>query len=132
MGYPTARPAIRKKLPVDVVVHLEQYHEIEDQELLAAYKQKYPDYRLEATEERLETILKVCRQVHGEEFAKKCGERIKTDGYINRAQHYFGLHYRADLMPEGNDDYLRLMEEFGFNWFKKYVPSSAVSKAQQK
>jgi nitroreductase len=132
MGYPTARPAPRKKLPIDVVVHSEHYHEIEEQELLAVYEKKYPDYKLEITEERLETILKVCRQVHGEEFAKKCAERIKTDGYINRAQHYFGLHYRADLMPEGNDDYLRLMEEFGFNWFKKYVPSPVVSKARQK
>jgi FMN reductase [NAD(P)H] len=123
MGYPTTRPKPRKKLPVDVVVHSERYHEMEDQELVAAYREKYPDYKLEATEERLEAILKVCRQVHGEEFAKKCLARIKTDGYINRVQHYFGLHYRADLMPEGNDEYLRLMEEFGFDWFKKYVPS---------
>jgi nitroreductase len=132
MGYPTARPASRKKLPVDVVVHSEHYREIEDQELLAAYERKYPDYKLEVTEERLETILKVCRKVHGEEFAKKCAERIKGNGYINRVQNYFGLHYRADLMPEGNDEYLRLMEEFGFNWFKKYIPLTAVSKVQQK
>jgi len=122
MGYPTTRPAPRKKLPIDVVVHPEQYHEIEEQELLAAYEKKYPDYKLEVTEERLETIMKVCRQVHGEEFAKKCAERIKTDGYINRAQNYFGLHYRADVMPDGNDKFLRLMEEFGFNWFQKYRP----------
>jgi len=132
LGYPTTRPTPRKKLPIDVVVHSEHYHEIEEQELLAAYEKKYPDYKLEVTEQRLETIMKVCRQVHGEEFAKKCAERIKTDGYINRAQHYFGLHYRADLMPEGNDEYLRIMEELGFDWFKKYVPSPGVSKAQQK
>jgi nitroreductase len=122
IGYPTTRPMPRKKLAVDVVVHSERYREIKDQELIAAYEKKYPDYKLEITEERLETIMKVCRQVHGEEFAKKCAERIKTDGYINRAQHYFGLHYRADVMPEGNDEYIRLMEEFGFNWFKKYSP----------
>jgi hypothetical protein len=35
-------------------------------------------------------------------------------------------------MPDGNDDYLRLMEELGFNWFKKYCPSPTVRKAQQK
>lgn len=132
IGYPTARPMPRKKLGVDVVVHSERYQEIEDQELIAAYKEKYPDYKLEITEERLEMILKVCQQVHGEELAKKCAERIKANGYINRAQRYFGLHYRADLMPNGNDDYLKLMEEFGFNWFKKYCPSPTVRKAQQK
>jgi hypothetical protein len=48
---------------------------------------------------------------------------MKTDGFVNRAQHYFGLHYRADLMPEGNDQYLKIMEESGFNWFKKYNPT---------
>jgi len=25
-------------------------------------------------------------------------------------------------MPKGNDTYMKLMEEFGFNWFKKYYP----------
>jgi nitroreductase len=132
MGYPTARPRSRKKLPIDVVVHSESYHEIEDQELLTAYHEKYPHYKLEITEERLGTILKVCQQVHGEEFAKKCVERIKANGYINRAQHYFGLHYRANVMPEGNEDYLKFMEEFGFNWFKKYSSLRAAGKAQQK
>jgi nitroreductase len=132
LGYPTTRSMPRKKLDVDVVVHSERYRKIEDKELLAAYEKKYPDYKLEATDERLERIMKVCQQVHGEEFAKKCAERIKTDGYINRAQHYFGLHYQADVMPEGNDEYLKLMEEFGFNWFKKHSPSPAIGKAQLK
>jgi nitroreductase len=131
MGYPKARPMSRKKLGVDVVVHSECYRKIEDPELIAAYKEKYPDYKLEITEERLQTISKVCQQVHGEEFAKQCAERIKADGYINRAQHYFGLHYRADLMPDGNDNYLKLMEEFGFDWFKKYCPPLGVVKAQK-
>lgn len=128
LGYPTTRPEPRKKLGVDVVVHSERYHEMEDQELISAYNEKYHGDELGITEERLETIRKVCRQVHGEEFAKKCAERIKANGYINRAQHYFGLHYRADLMPDGNDDYLKLMEQCGFNWFKKYHSSRAVAK----
>jgi nitroreductase len=131
LGYPTTRPEPRKKLGVDVVVHSERYHEMEDQELISAYNEKYHGDQLGITEERLETIRKVCRQVHGEEFAKKCAERIKANGYINRAQRYFGLHYRADLMPDGNDGYLKLMEEFGFNWFKKYHSSFAVAKEKE-
>lgn len=132
LGYPTTRPKPRKKLGVDVVVHSERYHEMKDQELISAYNEKYHDDKLEITGERLETILKVCRQVHGEKFAKKCTERIKANGYINRAQHYFGLHYRADLMPDGNDDYLKLMEEFGFNWFKKYHSLFAVAEEKER
>jgi nitroreductase len=129
LGYPTSRPPPRRKLGVDAVVHSECYREMEDRELLDAYNEKYENVKLETTEERLEKILKVCREVHGEEFAKKCADRIKANGYINRAQHYFGIHYRADLMPDGNDEYLRLMEEFGFCWFKKYTPPSEVPRA---
>jgi hypothetical protein len=49
---------------------------------------------------------------------------MKADGFVNPAQIYFGLHYRADLMPEANDQYLRIMDESGFNWFKKYLPTT--------
>jgi len=122
LGYPRSRPAPRKKLAVDAMVHQEEYHEMEDQELLDVFNKKYPDLRVEITKERLETISRVCRKVHGEKFAKACIEKIKANGYINAVQRYFGLHYCADSMPEDNDTYLRLMEEFGFNWFKKYKP----------
>ena len=132
MGYPKTRPKPRKKLGVDVVVHSERYRELEAQELLDTYNEKYQGEKVAASEDRVETVLKVCREVHGGEFAKKCADRIKTNGYINRVQHYFGLHYRADLMPDGNDEYMRLMEEFGFKWFKKYDLLSASTKTQQK
>jgi nitroreductase len=123
LGYPKVRPKPANKLGPDVVVHSEYYGQMEDQQLLSAYSKKYKDEKLQLTDERMEKILQVCRSVHGREFEEKCAERMKTDGFVNRAQHYFGLHYRADLMPEGNDQYLKIMEESGFNWFKKYNPT---------
>lgn len=132
MGYPTKILKPRNKLGTKVVVHSESYREMQDQELLDAFNEKYRGEKVGIAEERLETIMKVCRQVHGEEFAKKCADRIKANGYVNRAQHYFGLHYRADLMPEGNDNYLRLMEESGFKWFKKYQSPFAAKRVQRK
>jgi nitroreductase len=132
IGYPASKPAPRKKLGVDIVVHSEHYREIEDEKLIGAYDEKYDGGKLEITEERLETILKVCRTVHGKEFATKCADRIKANGYINRAQYYFGLHYRSDIMPDGNDDYLKVMEEFGFNWFKKYGPALTAQEPKTK
>lgn len=120
LGYPQTKPLPRKKLGVNVIVHDERYQEIDDQKLIDAFNKKYPGYKIEITPERLETIRQVCRDVHGEEFASKCIEKIKENGYINTVQRYFGLHYRANSMPKGNDTYLKLMEEFGFNWFKKY------------
>jgi len=75
--------------------------------------------------------MKVCRAVKGEEFAQKCAAIINANGYINMAQHYFGLHYRADVMPQGNDNYLKLMEKSGFKWFKKYQAPFATKRAQK-
>jgi len=124
LGYPKVRPKRANKLGLDVVVHSEYYHEMDDRQLLAAFDKKYEGLKLPLTDERLEKILKVCRIVHGSEFEAKCAQRMKTDGFVNRAQHYFGLHYRADVMPEGNEEFLKIMEESGFNWFKKYAPTT--------
>jgi FMN reductase [NAD(P)H] len=124
LGYPRVRPKRANKLGLDVVVHSEYYHEMDDPQLLAAFDKKYEGLKLPLTDERLEKILKVCRIVHGSEFEAKCAQRMKTDGFVNRAQHYFGLHYRADVMPEGNEEFLKIMEESGFNWFKKYTPTT--------
>ncbi len=124
LGYPESRPNPRNKLPVEILVHQEKYREISDQELLAAYDKKYFGDKIGVTEERLATVLQVCRRVRGEEFAQKCSDRIKKDGYINRAQYYFGLHYRADTMPKGNTRYLAIMEKSGFHWFKEYKLAS--------
>lgn len=133
LGYPKAKLIPRKRLDYQVIVHAERYHEIEDQKLIDSFNEKYPDLKVEITEERLKTISEVCRKIHGEKFAKRCVEKIKKNGYINPVQRYFGLHYRADLMPKDNDTYLKLMEEFGFNWFKKYhLPKDPTRKPQNK
>jgi len=122
LGYPKTKPQPRKKLGVDAVVHAERYHEMADQALLDAFDDKYAGQRVQITEERLETISDVCRQVHGEAFARRCVEKIKETGHITPVQRYFGLHYRANSMPQDNDAFLKLMEEFGFNWFKPFQP----------
>jgi len=88
--------------------------------------EKYRGQELEIIEERLETITEVCREVHGEEFASRCLARINENGYINRAQRDFGLECRADSMLEGNETYLGLVEEFGFDWFEVEVEEDEV------
>jgi nitroreductase len=122
IGYPKKRPTPRKKLDIDVVVHDETYHEITDEKLIKAFHDKYPHVKIEATDKRVREISEVCEKVHGKKFARQCVERIKENGYINMAQRYFGLHYRADWMTAGNEEFLKIMEEFGFRWFKKFRP----------
>jgi nitroreductase len=121
LGYPKTRPAPKRKLGVDVIVHSEVYHDSPDDQLRAAFDLKYPGLQREITPERLDTITEVCTRTNGPEFARQCVERIRAAGYINPVQYYFGLHYRADQLPIGNDEFLRLMKEFGFDWFESAV-----------
>jgi nitroreductase len=118
LGYPKARPLPKKKLEAPVIVHDDVYHELSDAELLAAYEEKYPAWQKEITPVRLETFERVCRAIHGEEFARKCLEAVRKQGHFNVAQNYFGLHYQADLMVDRNDDFLKTVKAFGFGWFK--------------
>ena len=121
LGYPKFRPTTKKKLGPTSVVHNEVYRDAPDPDLVRMYEAKYPGWKMEATPERMAEILQVCRTVGGDSLEQECRERIEKNGYISAAQNYFGLHYRADLMPRGNEEYLTLMREFGFSWFEKYV-----------
>lgn len=122
LGYPEKRPEPRNKLPVEVVVHDGKYRELGDDELLAAFAAKYKHTTFDVTDEMLDKISRACRAVGGGPLEKKCLAAIKAEGRINMAQRYFGTHYGAQEMPEGNDEYLKIMEEFGFEWFKEFVP----------
>ena len=122
LGYPKHRPMPRRKLAVETIVHNEKYRDIDDDSLVRAYNEKYPDLKIEITPERLKAIRQVCETVGSAEFADKCLAHIKDNGYISAAQRYFGLHYSADTMPEGNEEYVKITEDFGFSWFKPFEP----------
>lgn len=119
IGYPKSELMVRRKLGRDVIVHDEKYHEMEDKNLKDAFDEKYHHAKIEMTEDRFKKMAEVCEKVHGSDFAEKCISYIKKMGHINVAQRYFGLHYEADLMPGGNEDFVAVTKELGFNWFEK-------------
>ncbi|MGE5588018.1 MAG: nitroreductase family protein [Clostridia bacterium] len=116
LGYPAKESRPSRRLGVDVVVHDGVYREMDDAQLLEAFREKYPGLKVAPTPERLREIAEVCRAVDGDALADECLARIQAQGFINAAQRYFGLHYRADLMPEGSREYLRILRDFGFEW----------------
>ncbi len=123
MGYPRHAAKPRRKLGTGVVVHKDTYHELDDEALLQAYEDKYPEYRVEITEGRLEAIAGVCRRVHGETYAKRSLARIREAGYINAVQRYFGLHYTADAMAQGNEAFLQAFKKAGLGCFEAFAPA---------
>jgi len=122
IGYPEKRAEPRNKLPVEVVVHNEKYREIPDGDLLEAYRAKHKDTTFAVSEDLLGKVSRACRAIGGEALEKRCMESIRAVGHIKMAQRYFGTHYEAGEMVEGNDEYLKIMEDFGFDWFKKFTP----------
>jgi FMN reductase [NAD(P)H] len=128
LGYPKVRPASKKKLDIDIIVHDEKYRDLPDSQLLEAFENKYPDWKKEITEERLEIYEEVCRDIYGADAAAEYVAIIKRQGYFNAVQNYFGLHYMANLMPERNEDFLKIVEDFGFGWFKKHGRFGSNSK----
>lgn len=117
MGYPSMIPAPRKRLGTEITVHDEVYRKIPDRELLAAFDEKYKNIRTGITAKNLKTMFKVCRSVRGSGFARECVEGIKARKYINRAQTYFGLHYRADLMLASTPKFLKMLQKAGLDCF---------------
>lgn len=124
LGYPQTNPPMKKKLDISAIVHDEKYSEMNDDKFLEILNEKYQGRQFEIKDNRLETIWNVCNDVHGEEFANLCIEKIKKNGFINAIQHYFGLHYRANILPERNEEFVRITKEFGFNWFKNFTSSN--------
>lgn len=122
LGYPKSKPAPSARLGVEIVVHDEVYTELDDDRLLAEYASKYSRPPLPATDERLKALREVCTKVHGEEYAEKCVSRAKEQGFVSAVQRYFGLHYVASEMPLGNTEFLKILEESGFTWFKEFQP----------
>jgi nitroreductase len=122
LGYPKGKLVPRRKLGPDIIVHPERYRSIGSERLRKAYAKKYAGARFELTADRLREFYGSAKKAHGMAFAEKALARIKKQGFINRAQYYFGLHYRADEMPEGNEKYMKMFKDFGFGWFEKYKP----------
>jgi nitroreductase len=122
LGYPKHRPEPRRKLDIGVITHSEKYRRLSDDEILEAFHTKYPYRGVEATAERVREMERVSRAVHGEDFARRCRERIEKTGRVNVAQRYFGLHYIADLMAQRNEEFLKTMKDFGLDWFEPYEP----------
>lgn len=117
LGYPSLRPAPRKRLGSGIVVHDEVYRDIGDKELFEAFSEKYAGFRKEITKKDLETLRRVSRKVHGVRFAEKSVRTAKARGYINRAQVYFGLNYQADRMLSDTPKRLNAIYRSGISCF---------------
>ena len=122
LGYPRVRTLPRAKLGTATVVHHDRYRMPSDDQLVAAFADKYAGARADIDEKRLKRIYQACLKAHGPKFARQCVAQIQQQGYIGPAQRYFGLHYPADSMPLNNLRFLRRIKRIGFGAFEAFRP----------
>lgn len=118
LGYPKKYPAPANKLGIETLVHEEKYEDLPVEKLLKAHDEKYDHKKLSLSEDKLSQIYEVAYDVGGEEYAKEMIDKIEKAGYINMAQIYFGLQYKANWSCIGNKDFIQTLLSYGFTWIE--------------
>ncbi len=124
LGYPKRASVPRLRLGLDVIYHEEKYNDQNDAFIVREFEKKYEGHKVPVSGPRLSAFRDVCMNVFGDEAkVENYLKDIKEKEYFNTAQHVFGLHYKADSMPCGNEEFLKMFKQFGFDWFENFEKS---------
>lgn len=116
LGYPSKYPQPANKLGIEAIVHDEKYKDLEIHRLVQLQDEKYNYKTFPNSDSNLKQIEEVTYDIGGSEYSDKIIEDIKRVGYINQAQRYFGLHYKANWSCIGNREFLETLKKCGFTW----------------
>lgn len=118
MGYPNQVKEIARKLQVEDVLHNSKYHIYDDEEIKAMYFKKYGEVKYPLNDRTRDKVYQTILKVNGEQQAMKAMQMMDENGYINAAQYRFGLHYVADEMLVGRDEFVKALHRQGIDWIK--------------
>lgn len=116
LGYPKNQRKLSEKYDLNVLVHEEEYRDINIDELKKHYEDKYINWNKGITDNIINKIYDTCYSLRGKEFADKCKDYIINNRSISSFQYWFGYYY---LQLEGFLDfegYINYMKNQGFNW----------------
>lgn len=116
LGYPSKYPQPANKLGIEAIVHDEKYKDLKIDRLVQLQDEKYNYKTFPNSDSNLKQIEEVTYDIGGSEYSDKIIEDIKRVGYINQAQRYFGLHYKANWSCIGNREFLETLKKCGFTW----------------
>lgn len=102
MGYPKVLPQKQKKLRKGLMVFEGHYPALSDEEICAAYDEKYADKkfpmptRADVLEKRLAVFRRALRMSFSEQESDEIIATALERGYLTEIQRLFGIHYHPD------------------------------------
>lgn len=118
LGYPKNKSVLSKKYDAKIIVHEEEYKDIEIKNLINEYKKKYENWNMKPTVNMIDKIYDTCCKLQGIEFADQFKNYVLEYNNISPYQFWLGYYY---LRQEGFLDfqgYKDFMKRQGFNWLE--------------
>ena len=119
LGYPKSVPTHIPKLERDVIVHKEQYHPMNDEEIKQAFDAKYGDFAVKAEEYLEKAFIETIEadKQGGDGWTAWAVKEMTRLEIRNNAQFLFRLRYPADVMVKMNKELVGSFKRAGFDFF---------------
>lgn len=118
LGYAKSKGKLSSKYGRDVIVHDNEYKQLNDDKLLEAFHNKNSYWNMKPRDVFIEKIYETAENLKDKEFADRCKENIINRGSINPYQYWFGCYYLENDDFMTYNDYVQFMDKKGFNWMK--------------
>jgi len=116
IGYPNQPLIPAPKLGIEAIVHDESYKDLTIDTLVKLQNEKYNSKKFPLSPTNMASMKEVTLDIGGEDYSNKIITSIEQQGYINMAQRYFGLHYKANWSCIGNKNFIEALKAYGFTW----------------
>jgi len=78
--------------------------------LVKLQNEKYNSKKFPLSPTNMASMKEVTLDIGGEDYSNKIITSIEQQGYINMAQRYFGLHYKANWSCIGNKNFIEALK----------------------
>jgi len=118
LGYPRSPGKTSGKYGINLLVHDEEYRDMDMDGLLAEYRKKYRDWNMKPNEKNTGTLYNTADAYHGQAYAELCKKYVLEKNAVSPYQYWFGCYYLDEEGFMGFNEYRNFMEKKGFNWLK--------------
>lgn len=115
LGYPKSSPKAPKKFGRNVIVHEEEYKDMDIDSLMNEYKEKNSGWKMKAMDRFVERLYNTALEYNGIEYAEKCKNYVLEKEAISPYQYWFGCYYLDDDFLN-NEAFFEAMRKKMFSW----------------